>query len=135
MGKTKSVKKSRKTKKEFELWANKKLKEIQGVLLMNHFKLEPIKESSEHDTSYSITRYPYKESVFQYGKNVYDSWARGDKEEALSILIHESFHPLTDPLYCKAVSRYTSRDELEHEREGLTDHLTNIILKAKLIKP
>lgn len=135
MGKTKSIKKSRKTKKEFEIWANKKLKEIQNVLLMNHFKLEPIKESNEHDTSYSITRYPYKESVFQYGKNVYESWAKGDKEEALSILIHESIHPLTDALYVKAIMRYVGKEEIEHERESLTDHITNIIIKAKIINP
>lgn len=59
----------------------------------------------------------------------------GDKEEALATLIHEYIHPLTDPLYCKARSRYVTHDELNDEREALTDHIANIIIKANLIKP
>lgn len=40
-------------KKKFEAWANKKLREIQEVLLMTHFRLDPITQSKEDDTSFS----------------------------------------------------------------------------------
>jgi len=43
--------------------------------------------------------------------------------------MHEMFHVVTDKLYAKAGSRFVGNGELEDEREQLTDHLANIVLK------
>ena len=42
-------------------------------------------------------------------------------------MVHEFCHLLTDGLYTKATKRFASKDEIENERERLTDHITRAI--------
>ncbi len=123
---------SKKVKKEFEIWANKKLEDISHALLLNNFRILPI-SASKDTTSYSHNRYPYKEISIGYGTGVYEDWLKGDKKEAVAILIHEVVHALTDPLYHVGAQRYTTIDDLANSREELTDHIANIIIKHNIV--
>lgn len=118
-----------KKKKEFEIWANKQLKEIQNVLLLNDFRLMPISISKDPNVSTSSFRYPYKEIIIRYAPEVYEDWENGNKDQAMSVLIHEMLHPLTDKIYAVAHDRFVTNTTLENERENLTDHIANIIIK------
>lgn len=123
-----------KKKKEFEVWANKELKNIQKALLLEHFLLNPIEyKESKGSLAQSVTHYPYKEMTFSYSESLYKLWEEGDKKSALATLIHEVCHPLTDGLYCKGTNRYSTMDEIADERESLTDHIANILIKHKIL--
>lgn len=119
--------KTKKTRKEFEAWADAELAKIQKLLQLSEFDLKKIKPSKKEDTSYSLFRYPYRDINVQYGENVFKDWQDGDKLEAWKILLHEMVHPLTDPLYSVACERFISKDQLESEREILTDRISNLI--------
>jgi hypothetical protein len=43
-------------------------------------------------------------------------------------------HPLTDGLYAKACNQWRFKEEIEDEREKLTDHIPSIFMKLDLIK-
>ena len=77
--------------------------------------------------------YPYQTIKVRYSKCIYEDWEKKDYRAAIEVLIHEMCHPLTDGLYAKATSRYCTKDEVEDEREKLTDHIANILVKSNLI--
>jgi len=118
----------KKIRKEFEVWANKELAKIQNTLLLNDYRLSPTKPSNT-DASLCMFRYPYKDIEIQYSEAIFTDWVNGKKAETREILMHEMFHVVTDKLYAKAGSRFVGNGELEDEREQLTDHLANIVLK------
>lgn len=117
-----------KNRKEFESWAQKELEKWQQKLLLNDHTLSPI-EKSDDNSSKCVLRYPYKDIEIKYSEYVFECWKKRKKNEATSILIHELCHVFTDPFYCKATSRYISKDDMEDERERLVDHITNIVTK------
>lgn len=122
-----------KTRKEFEIWANKELKKIQVILNLQSFKLLPIEQGHSKDISTAKFRFPYKDIQITYGESVFEEWKGGDKnKEAWDTLLHEMIHALTDPLYGVGHDRFVTPEQLENAREELTDNLTNII--SKLVK-
>jgi len=122
--------------KQFEIWANKKLKELQKLLLLEHFLLQPIKPTEDSEEApYCKFHYPYQTIDIFYNKFILDKYLEGNKQKALEILTHEMCHPLTDEFYSKGFNRFTGKEDLEQSREKLTDHIANIILEHKLIKP
>lgn len=119
-----------KKQKQFEKWANEILEKAQKVLLLEHFTLGKISYNKEKpEVSDCKFHYPYQTIKVRYSKYIYEDWEKGDKTSAIEVLVHEMCHPLTDGLYAKASSRYCTRDEVEDEREKLTDHIANIIIK------
>lgn len=122
-------KKQQKERKAFEKWSMPVLKKLQDVLLLNDFFPLEIEPSEKDDTSECLVAYPYRSITVRYSNNLLQDWKKKKMDLVLSVLIHEMCHPITDPLYCKAVSRYAGKEEIEDEREGLTDHLANIIIK------
>jgi len=120
-----------KNKKQFEKWALKELHKLSKILLLEDFypiELEFNKDKRQSECSFS---YPYKSITIYYSQEVFENWKKGDKVLVMNTLTHEMCHPITDPLISKAYDRWASRQEVEDERERLTDHIANIILKLK----
>jgi len=120
--------------KKFEKWAMPILVRLQKIILLEHF--EPLKIEfgckSKHAHAECQISYPYQSITFRYSKECLDDFIK-DPKEVLPVLVHEMCHPLTDPLYDKAVARFSGNKEIEDERERLTDHIANIVLRNKLI--
>ena len=74
-------------------------------------------------------RYPYTDSDIFYGSRFETDFKekRYSQEEFERMILHEMLHQLTDPLYTKATSRWCSQQEIEDERERLTDRIATII--------
>ena len=72
--------------------------------------------------------YPYLNVTINYSDRLIERWK--NKEDIIPFVVHEMCHPITDPLYCKAVGRYTSESEIKDERETLTDYICNIVIKG-----
>ena len=120
--------------KELEKWALPILKKYQSILLLDDHRLtfEFTKDIEASTMMHHLFQYPYKETCIQYGNSAIESWKKKEKEDLKAILIHELCHSITDPLYDKACARYVDKNSLNDERERLTDHLANIIVKAGL---
>lgn len=119
---------TQKKNKEFEKWALPKLIKYQKILLLEDF--HPLKiEFSDSDASECVFVYPYKSITVRYSKGLLEAFKKKDYDHILDVLVHELCHAITDPLYAKATSRWCGKEEVEDEREGLTDHIANIIRK------
>ena len=118
-----------KKNKKFEKWALTELKKLRTVLLLEDFTPLSIEPSGKKNTSECEVAYPYKSITIKYSEQVLDDFLKNKKENAIQVLTHEMCHPITDGLYTKASNRFVSKDEIEDERERLTDHIANILLK------
>lgn len=120
--------------KAFEAWAMPVLQKLQTVMLLHDhapLKIE-LKQKMKALAEFQIS-YPYKSLHIRYSPDVLEMFEKKEFEELKGVLSHELSHALTDPLYCKATNRYVGKQEIEDERERLTDHIANIVLKNKLI--
>jgi len=70
--------------------------------------------------------YPYLNTKIYYSKQALKDWKSGI--DMRPFVLHELCHCVTDPLYEKSTLRYVGENELNHERELLTDHICNIVL-------
>jgi hypothetical protein len=120
-----------KSQKQFERWALPQLKRLQKQLLLEHFEPLEIEYRSKMGDTYAECQftYPYLSITIRYGDTMLADFQKGDKKGVHSALVHEMCHPLTDPLFDKAISRYVTKDEVNMERERLTDHIANIVLR------
>lgn len=104
------------------------MKKIQKILFLDGhhpFELEP----SNTEASEFRFAYPYKMITVRYSSQLIEDWNKKKYELVKSVLIHEMCHAITDPFYSKAVERYAGKNEIEEERERLTDTIANIIAK------
>lgn len=122
-----------KEQKEFEKWAMPKLQKIQKILLLEHYQPLQLDVSDSENVSESLYHYPYQTISIRYSKNTLKDFKEKKYEDIMHMLIHEMCHPLTDPLYGTGFERFITKDQLEKERERLTDHIANIILKNNLL--
>ena len=119
------------TKKAFEAWAWPILRKYQSILLIQDHNL-----TFEYDDTMRggtlmehANRYPYKETNITYGDTAIRYFKDKKHNDLRGVLIHELCHSVTDPLYVKACNRYATIDDLADERERLTDHIANVVLK------
>lgn len=127
---------SKKLHRDFEKWAAPVIQTIQKIVLLDSFR--PVKfaysKGMESGTYMESTfLHPYKTISIKYGNDALDDFKNKDYTALKDALVHEMFHPLTDPLYGVGFKRFCTRDELNDARENLTDHLANIIRKNGLI--
>ncbi len=116
-----------KKEKEFIEWIKKQVEFYQPFLGL-HLHSITVEKSKEvrPDFRLEITcTYPYFDPTIRYTEEAFKDWA--DNKLPPNRILHELIHILTDPLYCKAITRFTTRNEIEDERERLTDTLTLII--------
>jgi len=131
--------KKRKTRKDFETYLLKIIGKYVPILLLqkNTFKIRKseVSDWEDHpafDTSYfgCLFNYPYSDVTIIYSEEAFNDWVR-ENTDMESFIIHEMCHVLTDPLYSKATKRYITKEAIEDEREILTDHICNIVLKRE----
>lgn len=110
--------------KKFEEWVLKQVKYYKPFLDIN---LQDIGVDFNKKTEYlSISfTYPYLEPTILYSLRAVEDW----KEKRLSKdkILHELCHIITDPFYSIALDRHASKEQIENERERLTDTLQVII--------
>ena len=97
-----------------------------------HLKTKPIPKGD--DTYLSSTfNYPYLDIEINYSKESIENWKK-DKKDSERRLIHEFCHTITDQFYNVSCNRYSNKNELETQRERLTDHIAQIVNKHFNIK-
>jgi len=111
-------------KKDFIIWFDNHIKYYKPFLGID---LQEIKIKYDSEVNYlSIgLSYPYLNPTIYFGEKAFEDF-KNNKITKQTVL-HELCHILTDPLYVKATQRYVSTDEIEAERERLTDTIGNII--------
>ena len=114
----------KKTKKQFITWIKEQVKYYKPFLGL---KLERIKVREDSSIEYmSInSSYPYIDTTIKFNEYALKDFQDG--KIGKDVILHELLHILTDPLYLKATRRYVSVDEIDDEREKLTDTLSAIL--------
>lgn len=119
---------------EFEAYINTISEKYSPILLMGQYTIKPAYEKEEMEINGAIMQcrynYPYLNVTIEYGDKALKMFK--DKEDMIPYVLHELCHPITDPFYSKAVSRYVSTREILDERERLTDYICNIVIKNNL---
>jgi len=115
------------TKRDFETHIRTVIDKYIPVLFLQKHTFE-VKFGTESDKSYFEFKfnYPYLNQTVAYSELAFKDWAKG--KDIVPYIVHEISHCLTDPLYAKACERYASKNEIEDERERLTDLICNIVL-------
>jgi hypothetical protein len=119
-----------KSQRDFEKWAKRIISHFRTKLLLERHTI--ILEASESTDYFECSfRPPYLDNAIRYNPSkVKRDWDNGSIEDLKHALIHELCHVLTDNFYGKATNRYISKDELNDERETLTDHIAMIVERA-----
>lgn len=109
---------------KFKKWAEKQVEYYKPYLNIN---LQEIKIEFSDSVNYlAITfSYPYLEPYIKFSDKAVDAWLKNNLPKKR--ILHELCHILTDPLYAKAISRFSGQDEIESERERLTDKFCIIL--------
>jgi hypothetical protein len=110
---------------EYEKWVKEMFEKYKSILFIEAYLLE-VKKGDVYLAS--KFHYPYLNMTIQYSDKAIENWQK-DKVDAEMEILHEFTHAITDPLYCKANSRYVSLDEVTQERERLTNHIAKIVYK------
>ena len=97
------------------------------LLLDNHIIV--VRKEEEGEYLACRFRYPYLDGQVIYSDRSYQDWLKEPETYHKRKILHELCHLLTDPLYGKATTMWTSRSEIEDERERLTDNIAVIVLK------
>lgn len=121
----------KKQEKEYIKWIHKMYEKYKAVLFIEKYHLKTKK--IENGYLASEFNYPYLDIEIQYTQEAINTWLK-DKKDHERRMIHEFCHTITDPFYNVAIECST-RQQIEHERERLTDHVAQIVNKHfKLIK-
>lgn len=115
-----------KTKKDFENWIKEQIDYYAPILGVELNRIDV--EYKDEGCFLEITHiYPYLDPTLRYSERAFQVWKEGKMEK--DRILHELLHIITDPLYTKAFSRYVTKQEIEDERERLTDTISAIIRK------
>jgi hypothetical protein len=115
-----------KTEKQFKTYIESVVKKYQPILLLQRH-LVTVKKIEDDGYFNCLFNYPYLNVTIGFSIRALKDWQKGENKERE--IVHEMCHMLTDPLYAKAITRYTSKQDMEDERERLTDVIANIVYK------
>lgn len=124
---------NKKDEKQFEKWAMPFLKKAQKILLLEHFHPITLRFDPKEKRPFCNLDYPYQCIKIAYTSELLEDWEKKKFTQVKATLLHEMVHPLTDPFYANGYDRFVTKDTIENEREKLTDHIANIILKNNLL--
>lgn len=110
--------------KDFIKWIKAQISFYSPILNIVGQDIEVEFDESVNFMEISFT-YPYLEPTIRFSEKSFGEWQMGKMKK--DRILHELCHILTDPLYCKATYRYASKDEINDERERLTDTICIII--------
>ena len=115
-------------KKNFQKFILEEIDRLSKIVLLNRH-LFSAKKGTENPEALAecVFNYPYLNVTINYNEKLEKRWLEG--EDVTEYILHELCHVITDPLYAKAVSRYTTKNDMEDERERLTDFISHIVLK------
>ena len=117
--------------KKFEKYLLKVIDKYSKILLLDKHTFSVKRGVSDERTFMECRfRYPYLDAQINYSERAFEDWK--DKVNIKPQIVHELCHIITDPFYSKANARYVSIDEILDERELLTDHISNIIVKNNI---
>lgn len=118
-------------KKDFEKYLKSVVQEYIPILLLERYTFDYKKGTSNpHALMECKFNYPYLNATILYNDDVINRWKNG--QNVKPIIIYELCHIITDPFYAKAMGRFSGADEIEAERELLTDYICNIVVKNNL---
>lgn len=113
-----------KENKKYLKWLDDMWEKWSPILMLQKHTMLFIKDNSRF---YSCeVRYPYLNSRVTYSDESFKLWKQ-DKKISEEYVVHEFCHLITDPLYVKSLQRFVSKNEIEDERELLTDHIQRIV--------
>ena len=104
------------------------IEKYQSVLKITHFTFT-IQETKTDEYLACRHRYPYNDGMIIYSQESFGDWQKEPLKYHERKILHEMCHLITDPLYTKATTQFTSRSEIEDERERLTDHIAVVVHK------
>lgn len=115
-------------KKQYEEWIKKMFDKYKGILFIDKYHLR-VQEVGDDTYLGSRFNYPYLDIVIEYSPKAIKDWQK-DKTEAERRIIHEFCHTVTDPFYATII-KFPTKQDIENERERLTDHIAQIVIKLK----
>ena len=112
--------------KKFEQWIRKQIDFYTPILDIGLWTIK-IKNNEKENYLAISCNYPYLDAELSYAQKALTDWKKGKLKR--DRLLHELCHIITDPLYVKAIERYSSKNEITDEREKLTDMIAAVITK------
>lgn len=121
------MKKRRKTKAQFEAYIRTLIKKYSPILRLQQ-RIDP-QFTDNPRWSYLAFQFshPYQDCYLYYSERAFADWKDGRTENVNHGIIHELCHALTDSFYAKATERYVTQEDMESEREKLTDLIALIV--------
>lgn len=116
----------KKTEKEYLEYITSVIKKWSPRLLLDSHIIG-IQKDNEYFLACKF-RYPYMDVQILWSDKSFKDWCKDENQE--HEIVHELCHVITDPLYAKAVTQWVSQQEVEDERERLTDRIAVILLKS-----
>ena len=113
------------TEKDFVRWLEKQIEYYKPYLGLDLQDIRIGKENGGDNYLRIAFTYPYLDPKILYSNSIFKDFRDGKLRK--DRVLHELCHALTDPLYAKAISRHTSKQEIEDERERLTDTISAIV--------
>ena len=109
-------------------WIEKMYHKYKGVLFIEKYNLK-IKKDEDKDPVYLSSKFnhPYLDITILYSAEFLKDWKK-DKKDAERRIIHEFCHTITDSFY-NVVVKFPTKQDIENERETLTDHIAQIVNK------
>lgn len=84
----------------------------------------------EKDEGYYLAsrfNYPYLDITIIYSQDAIDDMSK-DLAKVKRQIVHEFCHVITDPFYSVCVG-YSTKEQIENERERMVDHISQIVYK------
>jgi len=113
--------------KELEEFILSVIKEFTPIMFLERNSIN-VKYDKEVNYLECGLHYPYLDTSIIYNNKVVKSFLKNELKDLRYQIVHELCHIITDPLYTKATYRYLGKNELEDEREHLTDLISKIVL-------
>ena len=118
-----------KTKKQFVKYLEGLVKKYRKILRLDLSDIT-IEEDPKIEYISIGVNYPYKNSIIYFNDKSFGDYKTGKVKDFTSYIIHELCHIYTEPLYIKALHRFTGREEMENERERLTESICQLIRRC-----
>lgn len=114
----------KKTNKDFEKWIKKQVEYYKKFLDIKLHKIDVELGKKTEYLSIGFT-YPYIDPIIYYSLSAKKEWE--ENKLTKDRILHELCHIITDPLYAVALDRFCTKDQIENERERLTDTIASIV--------
>lgn len=117
-----------KREKEFKKFIEDMFKKYAPILFIDKYHLTS--RMIDKDESYYLAsrfNYPYLDITIIYSKEAIDNYFK-NKSKVKRQVIHEFCHVITDPFYSVCMG-YSTKEQIENERERMVDHISQIINK------